>query len=154
MVVKLRQHEEFEKFMDSIHLTDVRFRDDLKVYFFSSYDHYEKLVPSYVRRNITFLTDSIYVTLSHATDPLKNPTGFGLALGSFMGLLEKAQDPAVCKILISNETSYNFFVKIVNLFRKVHSFDMELIKEPMKDMAISMLETEELEKFNEIVESL
>jgi hypothetical protein len=135
-------------------IEDKRAQDDFKIFFMSAYDRYADLKPTYVARNVSFLIDSIFVTLSHATSPKRNPSGFGLSLGSFAGFLKKGEDSQACKMIFSNEMSINFMKKIMDLFKKVEGFDTKYFGDLFVKMNISLLEPDELQRFNAVVESL
>ena len=129
-----------EKLQSSLGLEDRRTKEDFRLFYMSARDHYDDLRPSYVARNISFLMDSIYITLSHATKPTRNPTGFGLSLGSFLGMIDKAKDSSVCLVLFKDEQAYSFLNKCTDLLKKVDGLDKESIKVAIQDMDISKLE--------------
>lgn len=137
---------------ESFGLTSVRAKEDLVLYFMSAYDRYEELKPSYVSRNISFLADSIFITLSHATRPSSNPSGFGLALGSFLGFVSKASDAQVAKFMFSNNQTLEFMKKCVLLFKGIQNFDMNIVKDKLKEINISRLDSSELAAFNSLLE--
>jgi len=144
--------EWLSKLQDSFGLTNVRAKEDLALYFMSAYDRYDELKPSYVVRNASFLVDSIYITLSHALKPAKNPPGFGLALGSFLGFISKAKDHSVAEAYLKNEVTFGFLVKCVDLFKKIDGFDMEIIRERIGEMDISKLDSVDLTQFSRLLE--
>lgn len=151
MTASLYTNDELEQIQNALGLVDRRSKEDFVLFFRSAYEHYVPMVASYVKRNASFFADSIFVTLSHATNPIKNPQGFGLAFGSFVGLLSKAEDANVCKSLFSNVQTYKFIEKTIKLFESVKGFDMNSLKLVFVSMDVSLLEPEELEKFNNFV---
>ncbi|PIN80942.1 hypothetical protein COV13_02795 [Candidatus Woesearchaeota archaeon CG10_big_fil_rev_8_21_14_0_10_32_9] len=130
-------------------LLSPRNQEDFGIFFNSAYEHYSELLPSYVRRNVSFLLDSLFITISHSTDPVKNPTGFGLALGSFVGLLEKLKHPEVTKAIFSNAQATKFFRNSLSAFSSVKKFDRELLKPLLEQIDTTLLEGEELREYNE-----
>ena len=132
-----------------LNLQGPRAQDDFRIFFLSAYNHYDDLLVSYVRRNISFLLDSLYITLSHSVDPLKNPTGFGLALGSFIGLLEKLKYPEVVKALFSDQQSVKFFKNCIKTFKSAKSFNFDLLSPFLEEINTILLEGEELKNYSD-----
>jgi len=137
------------KLKSELGLLNTRNQEDFGIFFNSAYEHYSELLPSYVRRNISFLLDSLFITIRHSTDPVKNPTGFGLALGSFIGLLEKLKHPEVTKALFSSAQATKFFRNSLNAFGSVKNFDRALLSSLLEQIDTTLLEGEELREYSE-----
>lgn len=146
--------DKIEGLYDPLGLDDLRTKEDFKIFFFSALERYKELRPSYIVRNVSFLCDSMYITLSHATNAKKNPSGFGLALGSFAGLLTKAEDSTVCESIFKNEMAFKFFNKCLELIKKVEGFDMVFLKDIIDEMDTSRLGPDELHEFTTLVGSI
>ncbi len=128
-----------------------RSAEDFKIFFTSSYNHYDALLPSYVRRNISFLLDSLFITASHAKDPLKNPTGFGLALGGFIMLSEKLKYPEITKALFSNTQATKFFRNTLVILLNTDLVDKQVFRTLFEDINTTLLEGEELKNYSESI---
>lgn len=154
MSISVRQPEWLEQLQEPLGLVDRRAKEDFVLYFMSAFDRYAYLKESYVVRNASFLSDSIFITLSHATNPVKNPSGFGLSLGSFIGFLDKAKDPAVCVVFFGNDATYSFLKKSIDIFKSIKGFDMNIIKNKLMEMDISRLEPADLGKHSSFINSI
>ena len=137
------------KLKSELGLLNSRNEEDFKIFFLSAYEYYSELSPSYVRRNVSFLLDSLFITISHSTDPVKNPTGFGLALGSFIGFLEKLKHPEVVKALFSNAQATKFFKNSLNSFIVAKKFEIDLIRPLLDQINTTLLEGESLREYSE-----
>jgi len=154
MSISVREPEWFEQLQNSLGIADRRAKEDFSLYFMSAFDRYDVLKESYIVRNASFLSNSIFITLSHATKPIKNPSGFGLALGSFIGFVEKAKDPAVCVAFFNHESTHVFLKKCLEIFKKIDGFDMQIIKDTLEDMDVSRLEPRDLGNYSSLFNSI
>ena len=131
-----------------------REKDDFKIFFDSAYSKYMKLGDSYLGRNAGFLMNSLLITISHAQKPAKNPTGFGLSLGSIAAVIERMKNAEMCKAVIGNAQSSDFLDKTLRLFRTAEGFDINILKEMLLQVNITTLSPEEQVKLNKIIASL
>lgn len=153
MAESLITREKLDNLMDSLGIQEVRSREDFRIFFSSALERYNEMRPTYVARNISFLMDSLFITMSHATDPKKNPHGAGLSLGSLTGLIIKCSDSLVCEALFKNNQARDFFLKCVDLAKKTNNFNMVFFKDFVPMMDLSKLGTDELEAFNLFAEA-
>ena len=152
MAESLITREKLDNLMDSLGIQEVRSREDFRIFFSSALERYNEMRPTYVARNISFLLDSLFITMSHATNPKKNPHGSGLSLGSLTGLLYKCSDAMVCEALFKNVQARDFFSKCMVLAKKTDNFNLVFFKEYVENMDISKLDNEELIIFNSFME--
>jgi hypothetical protein len=92
--------------------------------------------------------------MSHATQPSGNPSGFGLAFGSFIGLLMKAEDPYVCKVMFTDTQTNNNIIKMLNILKGINGLDMNVVREIAQHMNTSMLEPVEQERYEQLVQTI
>jgi hypothetical protein len=105
------QDEWIDSVQNSLGINAPKAREEFRSFLLSSYVKYDQLLPTYVRRNLSFMAESLMHTMSHAKMPSNNPSGFGLAFGSFIGLLMKAEDPYVCKLCFLMKRLIRAFIR-------------------------------------------
>jgi hypothetical protein len=148
------QNEWIESVQLSLGITSPKAQEEFKSFLLSSYVKYDQLLPTYIRRNIGFMSESIMHTMSHATVPSSNPSGFGLSLGSFIGLLMKAEDPYVCKVMFSDPKTNANVLKMISILKNINGMDITVVREIAQHMNTSMLEPQEQEKYEALVQSI
>jgi hypothetical protein len=129
-------------------------QEEFRSFLFSAYAKYEQFLPTYIRRNLAFMSDTVLHNVSRSTNPANNPSGFGLGLGSFIGLLLKAEDPYVCQAMFADHTSYKNIMKCVEILKGINGFDISVIREIAQHMNASALDQDELERYNAFVQSI
>lgn len=148
------QNEWIESVQTSLGITSPKAQEEFKSFLLSSYVKYDQLLPTYIRRNIGFMSESLMHTLSHATVPSSNPSGFGLAFGSFIGLMMKAEDPYVCKVMFSDMKTNTNINKMINILKNINGLDISVVREISQHMNTSMLEPAEQERYEAMVQSI
>jgi hypothetical protein len=148
------QNEWIESVQNSLGITNLKSQEEFKSFLLSSYVKYDQLLPTYVRRNLSFMAESLMQTMSHTTNPANNPSGFGLAFGSFIGLLMKAEDSYVCKVMFSDAKTNNSIMKMITILKSINGLDVSVVKEISQHMNTSMLEPAELEKYDALIQSI
>ena len=154
MADSLVTKEKLESLMSSLGLEERRAKEDFSIFFSSALERYREMRPSYVARNMAFLMDSLFITMSHATDPKRNPHGTGLSLGSLTGVLAKCSDSSVGAALFGNEQSFDFLGKCLEIARKMPGFKLDFFKSYAEKADSSKLEAHALERFNSLLELL
>jgi hypothetical protein len=148
------QQEWVESMQNSLGIINPKAQEEFRSFLLSAYTKYDQLIPSYVRRNISFISESIMNTMSHATAPSSNPSGFGLAFGSFIGLLMKAEDQYVCQIMFSDMKTYTNVNKTINLLKSINGVDISVVREIIQRMNTTMLEPPEKERYEALLQSV
>jgi hypothetical protein len=154
MVFPPIQDEWIESIQNSLGITAPKAREEFRSFLLSSYVKYDQLLPTYVRRNISFMAESLMHTMSHAKMPSNNPSGFGLAFGSFIGLLMKAEDPYVCKVMFSDEKVNTSIHKMINILKDINGLDISVVREISQHMNTSLLEGGEQDKYEVLVQQI
>ncbi len=148
------QQEWVESIQTSLGITTPKQQDEFRSFLLSAYAKYDHFLPTYLRRNLTFTSDTVLHNVSRSTNPSNNPSGFGLGLGSFIGLLLKAEDPYVCQAMFAEHTVYKNISKCVEIFKNINGFDISVIRDTAQHMNVSLLEQAELERYNTFVQSI
>lgn len=148
------QNEWIESVQTSLGIVSQKSQEEFRSFLLSSYVKYDQLLPTYVRRNLSFMAESLMHTMSHATNPVSNPSGFGLAFGSFIGLLMKAEDPYVCKVMFSDQKVFSSIIKMIEMLKSINGLDIDVIKEVSQHMNTSVLEPQEKEKYELLLQVL
>jgi hypothetical protein len=148
------QNEWIESVQTSLGIVNPKSQEEFKSFLLSSYVKYDQLLPTYVRRNLSFMSESLMQTMGHAKVPSSNPSGFGLAFGSFIGLLMKSEDPYVCKVMFSDQKTYTSIIKMIDMLKAINGLDITVVKEIAQHMNNSMLEPQEQEKYDLMLQIL
>ncbi|MFA6073587.1 MAG: hypothetical protein WC758_05725 [Candidatus Woesearchaeota archaeon] len=148
------QNEWIESVEISLGITSQKAQEEFRSFLLSSYAKYDQLLPTYIRRNLSFMSDSLMQTLSHATVPASNPSGFGLAFGSFIGLMMNAEDPYVCKVMFSDLKTNININKMISILKSINGLDVSVVKEISQHMNTSMLDPAEQERYALMVQSI
>ena len=148
------QDEWIESVQNSLGIVSPKAREEFRSFLLSSYVKYDQLLPTYVRRNLSFMSESLMHTMSHARMPVNNPSGFGLAFGSFIGLLMKAEDPHVCKVMFSDQKTNTSIHKMIEMLKSINGLDISVVREISQHMNTSMLEPAEQEKYEALVQGI
>lgn len=148
------QREWVESTQASVGIITPKQQEEFRSFLLSAYAKYEQFLPTYVRRNLTFMSDTVLHNVSRSMNPANNPSGFGLGLGSFIGLLLKAEDPYVCQAMFADHTTYKNISKCVEILKAINGFDISVVRDIAQHMNASALEQAELERYNTFVQSI
>lgn len=148
------QNEWIESIQNAIGIVNPKSQEEFRSFLLSSYVKYDNLLPTYVRRNISFMSDSLLQTMTYTKQPVSNPSGFGLVFGSFIGLLMKAEDQYVCKVMFSDQKTYTNIIKMIDILKSINGLDIDVIKEVAQHMNTTALEPAEQEKYDLMLQVL
>lgn len=147
-------NEDLHTLEGNLGIVDYKLQQDFSLYYKAAVQKYKEMSTSYVKRNLPFLMSSLQTTLTHATNPAKNPSGFGLALGTFTGIMEKCVDAAMFKAMLESAQTFEILTKILQLFRKVPGLDMMIIGTLIATANPTELTEHERAKMAEMIMSL